>query len=339
MLNLPTPFSTTIPVPEHADEDRPTFASGCLDEAQKFYAREGYVVLRGLVPQPACDRVRAEFERLRHTPVPILRQQTMCYELNLFTESGFLANPIFNVQDLETRRCGAFKHAVLDILTMPAVVQAASRLLEVERSKIVQSMFFEAPAGTWAHQDSYYQDSASALGRCVAGWFALEDIDATAGRFYVCPGSHRELLLRNEGAHNFGNGHERYKQCMAEIVRCAGLPVVAPYLANGDVLFWNSLTVHGSLTGGRPERSRTSLTAHYLPEQDQMMQFHTRIRTQKTRVWNGVTVGLLHDQDRWRNRLQREAAYRFPGAYMTARRLALQGLLRRRASDANVPRS
>ncbi len=55
-------------------------------------------------------------------------------------------------------------------------------------------MFFEAPAGTRAHQDSYDPDSAARLGGCIAGWFAPEDIDAGAGRFYVCPGSHSSLV-------------------------------------------------------------------------------------------------------------------------------------------------
>ncbi len=31
-------------------------------------------------------------------------------------------------------------------------------------------MAFEAAAGTWAHQDSYYQDSYAELGGMTAGW-------------------------------------------------------------------------------------------------------------------------------------------------------------------------
>jgi hypothetical protein len=39
----------------------------------------------------------------------------------------------------------------------------------------------------------------------------------------------------------------------------------APVLEKGDVLFWNSMTVHGSLKTVDMKRSRKSLTAHYLP--------------------------------------------------------------------------
>jgi phytanoyl-CoA hydroxylase len=43
----------------------------------------------------------------------------------------------------------------------------------------------------------------------------------------------------------------------------------APALNKGDVLFWNSGTVHGSLKTINPNYSRKSLTAHYLPSQYQ----------------------------------------------------------------------
>lgn len=42
---------------------------------------------------------------------------------------------------------------------------------------------------------------------------------------------------------------------------------LAPALAKGDVLFWNSRTIHGSLATRDTGRSRKSLTAHYLPSQ------------------------------------------------------------------------
>jgi len=78
-------------------------------------------------------------------------------------------------------------------------------------------------------------------------------------------------------------------------------------------------------------RSRTSLTAHYLREDDAMLQFHSRIRPQKTKLHGGMTIGLLHDQDAVRNRVMREAAFHFPKLYMAARRVALRALLTKHA--------
>jgi phytanoyl-CoA hydroxylase len=189
-------------------------------------------------------------------------------------------------------------------------------------------MFFEGPAGTWAHQDSYYQDRAAGLGGEVAGWFALEAIDAGAGRFFVCPGSHRSLqVIRNEGRLNVADGHESYKQAVAEAISANGLPVCAPYMAKGDVLFWSSLTIHGSLTASRRNVSRASLTAHYLRESDNVLQFHSWIRTHETTSHNGMTIGMLHDQDQWKNRLVGQVRFWFPGVYLVARRLALKTVI------------
>jgi phytanoyl-CoA hydroxylase len=198
-------------------------------------------------------------------------------------------------------------------------------------------MFFEAPAGTWAHQDSYYQDSATRLGDAIAGWYALEDIDARAGRFYICPGSHRNMKpLLNEGQYSVAEGHATYQRAILAAIRDCGMTIKAPFLAAGDVLFWSSLTIHGSLPASAPGVSRASLTGHYLQEDDAMLQFHNRIREQGTMVYNGTTVCLLHDQDVLRNRLFRDAAFHFPQLYKTGRRLALRLLLAKQSMQPAV---
>jgi len=322
MNELLTPFAT-----------RPldnSFAPDEYQDARAFYDREGFVVIRGLITRNACAAVRdALAQEVRPSRVPILRQQNMKYERNRFGEHGLLENPIFNVQDLDDRSHGAFRRAALQALTGEAVARWTACLLAAPATKLIQSMFFEAPAGTWAHQDSYYQDSATGLGQCVAGWFALEDIEEDAGRFYVCPRSHKALaVIRNEGALDFALGHDVYKTVVQEAIAAHGWQLHAPALKQGDVLFWNSLTVHGSFAGGGRGASRTSLTAHYLADEDEMLQFHTRIRRQKMVTYNGMRVGLLHDQSRLRNRLVRDAAFRFPRAYALARRAALTALLR-----------
>jgi phytanoyl-CoA hydroxylase len=334
ILDTVTPIGTELHVPETRAEDAPYFdAQDELGDICDFYARHGYVVVRGLVPRALCERVRAVFDSdVRRSRVPVLRQHNMHYERHAFDADGFLTNPIFNVQDLGSGALDGFRRAALDVVTHRGAADAVSALLGGARVKLVQSMFFEAPAGTWAHQDSYYWDSAAALGGCVAGWFALEDIDAGAGRFYVCPGSHREkLLLPNQGAYNFATGHDAYRRAMLETIRAHGLNFAAPFLAAGDVLFWNSLTVHGSLPASRAGVSRASLTAHYLQVGDAMLQFHSRIRKQRTMVHNGMVVGLLHDQGRLGNRLLRGAAFCFPAWYWTARRLAMRGVIATRA--------
>ena len=338
MLTAETPSGLRVRVPETADEDAPHPSVDRPAEIAAAYERDGYVVLRGLVPPAVCDAVRAAFNaEVRPSRTPILRQKNMRYEANAFDADGFLVNPVFNVQDLETRRFGRFKRAALDALTHPAVAAAAGTVLGTPRAKLIQTMFFEAPAGTWAHQDSYYQDSADGLGGGVAGWFALEDIDPGAGRFYIVPGSHRALPpLRNAGEFGVALGHDRYKAAVVEAVQAAGLECHAPCLAKGDVLLWNSLLVHGSLEASRPGVSRASLTAHYLAESAEMLQFHARVRRQAMTRYNGMAIGLLHDQDRAGSRLVREVAWRAPGLFGAARRLAILGVLAARRARASA---
>ncbi|MFC7737266.1 phytanoyl-CoA dioxygenase family protein [Roseomonas sp. GCM10028921] len=327
-MQVVTPLGTSLEIPGSLAEDRLYFRPEELGDAVRYYRKEGYVVIRGLLSPALCDDIRGAYRReVRGSDTPILRQKNMRYERNNFDDDGFLTNPIFNVQDLETRRFGGFKGNVLSGLTSPAVARMTSALMGTGPSKLIQTMFFEAPAGTWAHQDSYYQDSARDLGRCVAGWYALEDVDAGAGRFYLCPGSHRTVpVLRNAGKLDFATGHERYKRAVLDTIRAHGLELRSPFMAKGDVLFWSSLTVHGSFAATARGVSRTSLTAHYLPEVDEMLQFHTRVRGQRMIRVNGMQVTQLHNQDVLRNRLVRGIAANAPGPYAAARKLAMRGL-------------
>ena len=40
------------------------------------------------------------------------------------------------------------------------------------------------------HQDTYYLDSEQ-VGKMTAAWLALEEIKADAGRFFICPETHK----------------------------------------------------------------------------------------------------------------------------------------------------
>ncbi len=48
---------------------------------------------------------------------------------------------------------------------------------------------------------------------------------------------------------------------------CADNPdrLAAPAMRRGDMIVWNSRTIHGALPTRDPARSRKSLTAHFLP--------------------------------------------------------------------------
>ena len=99
-------------------------------------------------------------------------------------------------------------------------------------------------------------------GSLIAAWIALEDIREEAGRFYVMPGSHE---IGDFGAKEPGVTLERWIKRVGDYVQQHRSYQFAPALRRGDVLLWNSRTVHGSLPTRDERYSRKSLTAHYIP--------------------------------------------------------------------------
>jgi phytanoyl-CoA hydroxylase len=142
------------------------------------------------------------------------------------------------------------------------MLEALSAVTLHTKQILQQVMIFEQ-AATPAHQDWVYLDSYP-QGCLTAAWVALEDISPDATRFFVVPGSQD---FAQEFPHDWIIGSSRYTTAMTKIVqeRYAD-QVVIPEMFAGDVLFWNSRLIHGSLAGKDPTLSRLSLAAHYIPE-------------------------------------------------------------------------
>ena len=140
-------------------------------------------------------------------------------------------------------------HATEAILSAPALRRVFEALLG-EAPKLVQSMYFEGNSATWEHQDSYYLDS-EVVGEMAAAWIALESITPRAGQFFVCPRSHRIRLDAHGLANNIVQHHDLYIATVVDRIRSLNLEIRAPVLEKGDVLFWNALTIHGSLDRDR----------------------------------------------------------------------------------------
>jgi phytanoyl-CoA hydroxylase len=64
--------------------------------------------------------------------------------------------------------------------------------------------------------------------------------------------------------------------------------IFAPALKAGDVLFWNSRTIHGALPTIDSRFSRKSLTGHYLPSEYAFGNLFVRKDSIKYRDFNGV---------------------------------------------------
>jgi phytanoyl-CoA hydroxylase len=291
---------------------------------QKYYADNGYVVVRNVIPAELCAQVRRTFERqVKDYTGHLYRQPSGGRsEVHKYTSAGFVENSILNVHDLSTRRFGAFREQSLQVLTH-SQLQKPVKVLLGEPGQLVQSMYFEGNPNTWPHQDTYYLDSEK-LGSMVAVWIAIEDIQPGAGRFYVYPGSHKIDMMKNGGKFDVAFNHDRYKKLMVTVLENSGIEVRAPALRRGDVLFWNSKTIHGSLPTTQPQHSRSSFTGHFLPESHRFMQFQSRVKSFRSRVVNGVRVNHPKDQDSLPNRLVLGLETAFPKSFQMAKNAAIK---------------
>lgn len=319
---IATSHAIRMPAPYIRNVDDPYFNLKDDRGIREYYAENGYVVIRGLIPQALCDDVLQVFAREVRTYDGLLYRFSLpSVESNKWTAHGFLTNPLLNLQSLP-RALHAFRQSALNILTHDRLQQAAQIILG-ERPKLVQSMYFEENKHTPAHQDSYYLD-AEAIGGLTACWFALEDIVPGAGRFFVCPGSHKVEVGKNQGKFDSAFNLEHYKDWVVQTIGDEGLSCHAPALAKGDVLFWNSKTIHGSLETKTPEASRRSFTGHYIPESSRFLQFQTRIRQLNIEIVNGMQVHKPKDMERVSTRGVMWLEVNFPMTFQLARKLAMK---------------
>jgi phytanoyl-CoA hydroxylase len=312
-----------LAVPETPSDDFVYYSADETAAIRTYYADYGYVVVRGLVPAALLDRANAAFddEVLPSTRF-IYRQASANPERHVLTANGFMQNSILNLQSLDPRYYGGFRHNAAQLLTDPAIQKVVQGIFG-EPPKLVQSMYFQGNPVTWPHQDTYYLDSEH-LGSMSAAWIAAEDISPGAGRFFVYPGSHKIDMQKNGGDFDIAFHHDRYKQLVRDVIENQRLQCRAPALAKGDVLFWHARTIHGSLPTSQPERSRRSFTAHYIPQSHRFFQWQSREKPLGYTVVNGMRMAHPKDQARASNRAVLFVETRFPGVFRSVKKLAVK---------------
>jgi phytanoyl-CoA hydroxylase len=326
MFTIPAPTGGAVPIPESTSEDREYFTT--FDSAAKEYlAAEGYVVIRKLVDPAVCAGIREAFaQEVKSYGGFLYRQTTARAERNHFNTLGHVMNPLLNLQDLDSERFPRLRERSLKAFTSPGITAALRRQFD-DDPKLVQTMYFEGNSATWAHQDTYYLDSEH-IGSMVAAWFALEDIHPGAGRFFIYPRSHLIDVRKNGGDFDIAFHHERYKALVVEIIKRNGLEMRAPALEAGDVLFWAAKTVHGSLGTLQTERTRQSLTAHYIPKSHRFLQLQSRFKPLRLHEHNGIQVHCPKSQALLKNRVTLFVESHFPGPFYLAKRLAVKAATR-----------
>ena len=254
--------------------------------ANKFYKENGYVVLKKIFTKNNCDELIKSWEQeVKPFKGYIYRQASSGkLEKNVFNSQNWVMNPILNLQSLNPKYFKKLRSNFENIIASNKNLAEFIDFIIGDRPAIVQSMYFEGNSATWEHQDSYYLDDED-TGSMLAGWIALEDIKADAGRFFVCPKSHLVDYSTMNLSNIITSNHKEYIDTIVNLVKDNNFEIKAPKLDKGDVLIWNSLTIHGSLVSQSDSNSRSSIT------------FHTIKSSSKFRVFRNILRKLNYDKN------------------------------------------
>ena len=328
MKQLHTPRKLPVSVPETEAEDvSPKFLPTDGQLISDYYREHGYVVVRGCINQESCSEIRALWEReVKPYKGHMYRQATAKLEQHVMNSKGWVMNPILNLQSVDPSLFPDFRQTATSKIFANPTLEATFRLLLGDTPKIVQSMYFEGNSATWEHQDSYYLDSEQ-VGTMAAAWIAIEDISANAGRFFICPKSHKIDLIKQQRNNNIADNHEAYIQQVVERIKQEKLEIRAPCLEKGDVLFWNAFTIHGSLDSQDEKHSRSSITCHAIADGHRFMQLHSRTFDLPTEDLGGIKVFRPKDLSRLKNKLIFSVEKNFPSAFYALKKIAVRQIV------------
>lgn len=330
MLNLQTPRGLPVRVPEDLAEDKsPHFDAAEVEAIRNYYQENGYVVVRSVFPGDVCDLQRRLWsEEVKPFKGYIYRQATAKAERHRLNEKNWVMNPILNLQSVDPKEFPRFrKFATESVLAAPPVKELFQALIG-DSPKIVQSMYFEGNSATWEHQDSYYLDS-EVPGEMAAAWIALEDIAPRAGRFFVCPGSHRIKLDEHSLENNIAEHHDVYISSVVRKIKELNLEIRAPALRKGDVLFWNAWTIHGSLDSQDTDCSRSSITCHAIPASRKFLQHQYRVMDLDAHAVGNTLIYRPKDLARLKNRLIFAIETNLPGLFYKVKQAAVKYMISR----------
>lgn len=223
------------------------------------YLRDGWVLVPQAVAPRHIDQLLAAYETdLKASRRRFFRQNTNRYEPNSVDRHGHVTNAFLDPHNFES--LPPIREAIFALLFDGALQGALAEATGFERFHLMQSMLFDKNAETPAHQDWWYLDSVPE-GHLAAAWIALEDIAEAAGRFYLMSGTHEVVLHQDL----MRLRHSEWLSLLADYCRANPDRLEAPALKKGDVVIWNSRTIHGALPIRDSRYSRKSLTAHFLP--------------------------------------------------------------------------
>lgn len=214
--------------------------TGEEEEQARAYRRDGYLILRGAVPDGLVERIQRE--------------------AGLLFRPGVADGPrsAYRVQD-------GWKEspAVRELAASPRVLDTL-RFLYGKEAFPFQTLNFLHGSQQRAHSDSIHFSARPARFMCGA-WAALEDITPENGPLFYYPGSQRlpEYNYYDMGMSVKAQDYRRYEDFIEGLMAAHGFEKVRLSARKGDVLIWSSNLVHGGEKILKAGSTRWSQVTHY----------------------------------------------------------------------------
>jgi ectoine hydroxylase-related dioxygenase (phytanoyl-CoA dioxygenase family) len=227
-------------------------AEGC-----RFWIKNGYLVLPGLVDPATLDATFAVYEA--------------ALAKGVFGDRRY----VNEAQTLDDRQLDPhLRLPEIRALQHHEAILEWTDLLFGRKTLPFQTIMGHAGSQQAAHSDSIHMTTYP-LGYLIANWIAFEDIDPNSGPLDYYPGSHRlpYLLSADVGIgprefkeKGYAIYSEKYEPMIQHICEMAGLKREVFLAKKGDVLFWHANLVHGGSPRRDPDLSRKALVCHYFAE-------------------------------------------------------------------------
>ena len=243
-----------------------------IDEYRE-YRRDGFVVIRGLVPPADIQELKDHTEDLMQGRVPQQDPAT--------PEADRLPLPAAHLSPLEKAQFVARIHMLHRQVPLHERYLLHPRVLDVLETLIgpdvlaLQTMLFLKPPGSqgqgW-HQDTFYIPTHPDT--LIGAWIAIDPCDEYNGAMWMAAGSHVEPVYPPKAEHWYG---DRQLPGVPEVAHVSDndetlnelSPIAKRYpqllvTANpGDVVFFHGHVLHRSKTNVTTDRFRRSFVAHY----------------------------------------------------------------------------
>jgi len=219
------------------------------------FARDGFVVVEGLVSEAQIDRTWQAYERA-------IAQGVVTPPAEKVTGQDPWPGRVLNPH----HRIGEFR----SILHHRGILRWIALFLG-QRVMPYQTIAAHKGSQQLAHSDAIHM-STYPLGYMAAAWIACEDIHPDCGPLFYYPGSHRldYVLSREIGMAPQDNANDqyrhyvdRYEPLIGARIRDLGLQPRVFTARKGDVLFWHHNLLHGAIPRRDLALSRKSIVCHY----------------------------------------------------------------------------